>query len=123
VAVVVAKAFAYLVVGLRFPLILGWAAAVAAAVLFLPPLPSSGSLSDLIPAGSAAAQADATAARLCGYPLEAGIAVVQRAPRRRHPGRRRGAIDPGAEPGRADRPGRDVARPPASAARNADPVR
>ena len=50
-----AKAFAYLVVGLRFPLILGWAVAVAAAVLFLPPLPSSGDgLADLIPAGSAA---------------------------------------------------------------------
>jgi uncharacterized membrane protein YdfJ with MMPL/SSD domain len=53
----VAKAFAYLIVGLRFPVILGWAAAVLLAVLFLPPLPSSGGLSDLIPAGSAAAQA------------------------------------------------------------------
>ena len=74
----VAKAFGYLVVGLRFPLILAWAAAVVAALLFLPPLPPSGGLSDLIPAGSPAAQADATAARLFGYPLEAGIAVEQR---------------------------------------------
>jgi len=75
----VAKAFAYLVVGLRFPLMLAWAVAVAAAVLFLPPLPSSGgAISDLIPAGSAAAQADATAARLFGYPLDPGIAIVQR---------------------------------------------
>jgi RND superfamily putative drug exporter len=75
----VAKAFAYLVVGLRFPLILGWAGAVAAAVLFLPPLPSSGGgLADLIPAGSAAAHADADATRLFGYPLEAGVAIVQR---------------------------------------------
>ena len=73
-----AKAFGYLVVGLRFPLILGWAAAVVLAVLLLPPLPSSGGLSDLIPAGSPAAQADASAARLFGYPLEAGIAIVQR---------------------------------------------
>ena len=73
-----AKAFAYLVVGLRFPLILGWAVAVAAAVLFLPPLPSSGGLADLIPAGSAAAHADADATRLFGYPLEAGVAIVQR---------------------------------------------
>ena len=55
----VSKAFAYLVVGLRLPLILGWAVAVAAAVLFLPPLPSSGGFSDLIPAGSAALRADA----------------------------------------------------------------
>ena len=76
-----AKAFAYLVVGLRFPLILGWAAAVVAALLFLPPLPSSGDgLSDLIPAGSAAVHADADATRLFGYPLEAGVAIVQRDP-------------------------------------------
>ena len=76
-----AKAFAYLVVGLRFPLILGWAAAVVVAVLFLPPLPSSGDgLADLIPAGSAAAHADADATRLFGYPLEAGVAIVQRDP-------------------------------------------
>ena len=77
-----AKAFAYLVVGLRFPLILGWAAAVVAAVLFLPPLPSSGDgMADLIPAGSAAVHADADATRLFGYPLEAGVAIVQRDPR------------------------------------------
>jgi RND superfamily putative drug exporter len=76
----VAKAFGYLIVGLRFPIILAWAAAVVAAVLLLPPLPSSGGLSDLIPAGSAAAQADASAARLFGYPLEAGVAIVQRDP-------------------------------------------
>ena len=75
-----AKAFAYLIVGLRFPVVLGWVAAVVLAVLFLPPLPSSGGLSDLIPAGSAAAQADASAARLFGYPLEAGIAIVQSHP-------------------------------------------
>src|SRR5277367_1387953 len=65
-------------VGLRFPIILAWAAAVVVAVMLLPPLPTSGGLSDLIPAGSPAAQADATAARLFGYPLEAGIAIVQR---------------------------------------------
>jgi hypothetical protein len=55
----VAKAFAYLVIGLRFPLILGWAAAVVAAVLFLPPLPSSGGLANLIPPGSAAVRVPA----------------------------------------------------------------
>ena len=79
-ATVVAKTFAYLVVGLRVPLILGWAALVVAAVHFLPPLPSSGGLSDLIPAGSPAAHADADATRLFGYPLEAGVAIVQRDP-------------------------------------------
>jgi RND superfamily putative drug exporter len=81
----VAKAFAYLVVGLRFPLILGYAVAVVAAVLFLPPLPSSGGFSNLIPAGSPAAHADADAARLFGYPLEAGVAIVQRDPHRLPP--------------------------------------
>jgi RND superfamily putative drug exporter len=80
VAAFVAKAFAYLVLGLRFPLILGWAAAVVGAVLFLPPLPSSGGFSNLIPAGSPAAHADGDAARLFGYPLEAGVAIVQRDP-------------------------------------------
>ena len=79
-AAFVAKAFAYLVVGLRFPIILAWAAAAVVAVLLLPPLPSSGGLSDLIPAGSPAVRADATAARLFGYPLEAGVAIVQRDP-------------------------------------------
>ena len=75
-----ARAFAYLVVWLRFPLILGFAVAVAAAVRFLPPLPSSGGLSNLIPAGSPAAHADADAARLFGFPLEVGVAIVQRDP-------------------------------------------
>ena len=73
-----AKAFGYVIVGLRFLIIAAWAAVVVAAVLLLPPLPSSGGLSDLIPAGSPAAQADATAARLFGYPLDAGVAIVQR---------------------------------------------
>ena len=41
-AAVVAKAFGYLIVGLRFPIILAWAAAVVAAVLLLPPLPTVG---------------------------------------------------------------------------------
>ena len=76
-----AKVFGYLVVGLRLPLILGWGLAVAAAVAFLPPLQSFGGLSGLIPAGSPAARADADATRLFGYPLEAGVAIVQREPR------------------------------------------
>jgi putative drug exporter of the RND superfamily len=80
VVALVAKAFAYLVVGLRFPLLLAWAAGVVIAVLLLPPLPSSGGLNNLIPAGSPALRADASAARLFGYPLEAGVAIVQRAP-------------------------------------------
>jgi RND superfamily putative drug exporter len=76
----VAKAFGYLVVGLRFWLLLGWGAAVAVALLFLPTLPTNGGLADLIPAGSPAAHADADATRLFGFPLEAGVAIVQREP-------------------------------------------
>ena len=45
------------------------------------PVADLGGLSNLIPAGSPAAQADADAARLFGYPLEAGVAIVQRDPR------------------------------------------
>jgi len=81
VAAFVAKGFAYLVVALRYLLILGWAGGVMAAVAFLPSLQSSpGGLANLIPPGSPAAQADTTAARLFGYPLEAGVAIVQRDP-------------------------------------------
>src|SRR5690348_6022020 len=51
--------------------------------MFLPPLSatSSGGLSDLIPPGSAAAHAEADAARLFGFPIDAAVAVVQRDPR------------------------------------------
>ena len=73
---------------------------MVAAAHFLPPLPSSGGLSDLIPAGSPAAHADADATRLFGYPLEAGIAIVQRDPHGLPPsvvdknGTRRGRLRP-----------------------------
>src|SRR5258705_12685686 len=50
--------------------------------MFLPPLSatSSGGLSDLIPPGSTAAHAEADAARLFGFPIDAALAVVQRDP-------------------------------------------
>ena len=71
-----------MVVGLRLLIIAGWAAAVAAAIVFLPPLnPSTGGLSELIPPGSPAAHAESDASRLFGFPLDAAVAVVQRDPR------------------------------------------
>jgi len=77
-----ARGYAFVVVGLRLVIIAGWAAAVAVAIVFLPPLnPSTGGLSELIPPGSPAAHAEADAARLFGFPLDAGVAVVQRDPR------------------------------------------
>ena len=75
-----ARAFAVTVVGLRWFLVLGWIAAVAFTVAFLPALGSSGGLTDLIPAGSAAAHAEADATRLFGFPLDPGVAVIQRDP-------------------------------------------
>jgi putative drug exporter of the RND superfamily len=75
-----ARAFAAAVVGMRWLIVLGWMAAVAFAVLRLPALPSSGGLSNLIPAGSAAAHAEADATRLFGFPLDPGVAVVERDP-------------------------------------------
>ena len=78
---VISRAYAALVVGLRWLVIGGWIAAVVLAVLFLPALSASsgdGDLSDLIPPGSAAAHAEADATRLFGFPLDPAVAVVQR---------------------------------------------
>ena len=77
-----ARGYAFVVVGLRLLIIAGWAAAVAAAIVFLPPLnPTTGGLSELIPPGSPAAHAESDASRLFGFPLDAAVAVVQRDPR------------------------------------------
>jgi len=77
-----ARGYAFLVVSLRWFVIGGWAAAVAAAIVFLPPLnpTSSTTLSQLIPPGSQAAQAEGDVTRLFGFPLDAAVAVVQRDP-------------------------------------------
>jgi RND superfamily putative drug exporter len=79
-AFVLSRTYAFAVVGLRLPIIGGWIAAVVFAVLFLPPLASSGGLPDLIPAGSAASHAEADAVQLFGFPLDPAVAVVQRDP-------------------------------------------
>jgi putative drug exporter of the RND superfamily len=77
-----ARSYAAVVVSLRLLIIAGWAAAVAAAIVFLPPLnPTTGGLSELIPPGSPAAHAEADASKLFGFPLDAAVAVVQRDPR------------------------------------------
>ena len=77
-----ARSYAFVVVSLRLVIIAGWAAAVAAAIIFLPPLnPATGGLSELIPPGSPAAHAESDASKLFGFPLDAAVAVVQRDPR------------------------------------------
>ncbi|MBV9448470.1 MAG: MMPL family transporter [Streptosporangiaceae bacterium] len=80
-----ARAYAFAVVSLRWPVIGGWIAALVLAVLFLPTLSSAGGLSPsglagLVPSGSAGAHADADATRLFGFPLDPAVAVVQRNP-------------------------------------------
>ncbi|MGH3151726.1 MAG: MMPL family transporter [Streptosporangiaceae bacterium] len=76
-----ARGYALVVVGLRWFIIAGWAAAVAAAIVFLPPLNAGSSgLSNLIPPGSPAAHAEADASRLFGFPIDAAVAIVQRNP-------------------------------------------
>ena len=77
-----ARGYAFVVVSLRYLIVLGWAAVVVLAIMFLPPLnaSSTGGLSQLIPPGSAAARAQSDAARLFGFPIDAAVAVVQRDP-------------------------------------------
>lgn len=79
---VLARGYAFVVVTLRYFIIGGWVAALVLAVLYLPPLAAtaSGGLSGLIPKNTAAAAAEAEAARLFGVPLDAPVAVVQRGP-------------------------------------------
>ena len=79
---ILARIYAFVVVSLRYLIVGGWAAAVVLAIMFLPPLSaaSSGGLSDLIPPGSAAAHAEADAAHLFGFPIDAAVAIVQRDP-------------------------------------------
>ena len=74
------RAFAFAVVALRYPILLAWIAAAAAATMYLPSMASSGAIGDLIPKGSPAVRAEYDAARLFGLPLTWEVAVVQRDP-------------------------------------------
>jgi RND superfamily putative drug exporter len=68
-------------VSLRYFILLGWILAVGAAILYLPPLQSSGgAVGDLVPNHSPALQAERDATKLFGAPLNAPVAVVQRDP-------------------------------------------
>jgi putative drug exporter of the RND superfamily len=77
-----ARAYAAVVVAFRYPILLGWLVAVAAAVFYLPPLAASnGGVASLVPSNAPALRAEATATRIFGEPLDAQVAVVQRNPR------------------------------------------
>jgi RND superfamily putative drug exporter len=77
----VATAYAVVVVGARYLVVLGWLAAAALAMAHLPALSGSGGAGDLIPAHSAALLAEADATRLFRVPMSAPVAVVQSDPR------------------------------------------
>ncbi len=76
-----ARSFAAAVVWLRYPIVLLWAAAVVAAVLFLPSLADvSSDAGGLVKEDSAAIAAQQRSAELFGYPLLSEVALVQRDP-------------------------------------------
>ncbi len=70
-----------MVVGLRYPIVAGWIVAVGAAIAYLPQLSQSNAEATLVPSSAPAVQAEVTATRIFGAPLDAQVAVVQRAAR------------------------------------------
>jgi RND superfamily putative drug exporter len=75
------RAWAFVVVALRYPILLAWVVAAAAAVVFLPGITPAGTLGNLAPSGSPALRAEYDATRLFGVPMTSQVAVVQRNPR------------------------------------------
>lgn len=68
-----------MIVALRWPIVLGWVAAVVLAVVFLPNLGQGAApVDDIIPADSGALAAQAHAVALFGVPAGSDVAVVQR---------------------------------------------
>ena len=76
-----ARAYGAVVVGLRYPIVAGWIVAVVAAIHYLPQLSQSAGEASLVPPNAPAVQAEITATRIFGEPLDAQVAVVQRAAR------------------------------------------
>ncbi len=70
-----------IVIAARWPIVLAWLAAAAAAVAFLPSLRTESTpVDDIIPADSAALAAQARSAQLFGVPAGSDVVVVQRRP-------------------------------------------
>ena len=74
------RAYAWLVVKLRWFVVLGWAAGVAAAVVWLPPTTSSAGLSGFAPPGSRAIQTETASAKAFGFSILSRSMIVQRDP-------------------------------------------
>ncbi len=97
-----ARGYAFVVISLRLLIIAGWAAAITAAIIFLPPLnPTTGGLSELIPPGSPASHAESDASKLFGFPLDAS--------RGRRAAGPAGSADANADPSGPPGPGRGPA--------------
>ena len=75
------RAFAFVVITLRYPVLLAWVVAAVAATIFLPGLSPSATLGGLVPSNSPALRAEYDATALFGAPLTSQVAVVQRNPR------------------------------------------
>jgi len=74
------RGLAFVVTALRYPLLLAWIAAAAAAWLYLPSLAEPTGIGGLIPQNSPAIRAEYDAARIFGFPLSAEVDVVQSDP-------------------------------------------
>ena len=74
-----ARRYGALVVAFRYLIVLAWIAAIAGAVRYLPALAPAGGVASLVPPNAPALQAEATATRTFGAPLDAEVAIVQRA--------------------------------------------
>jgi putative drug exporter of the RND superfamily len=74
-----ARAYGAIIVSLRYPIVAAWIVAVVAAIAYLPQLAQSDGPAGLVPSNAPAVQTEITATRIFGEPLDAQVAVVQRA--------------------------------------------
>ncbi|MEV0454973.1 MMPL family transporter [Catellatospora methionotrophica] len=73
--------YARIVVALRWPIVAGWLAATAAAMIYLPPLGQGGSdLGQLVSVNNPAVQSEVRSFDKFGFPLLSRVSIVQRDP-------------------------------------------
>src|SRR5829696_9969897 len=79
----IARMYARIVVALRYPIVLGWIAALAASIMFLPWLSGSSTapLDDIVSADAKALVTQERALKLFGSTLTTDSIVVERQPR------------------------------------------
>src|SRR5437763_17096515 len=89
-----AVTYARLVVWLRWPIVLAWAAGAVAATVYLPGLGGGGASPEgLIPKHAAALATEDRSVRDFGFPLLTELAVVQRNPRGLSPAVQQRAVE------------------------------